>query len=42
MIEVKCPRCGKVTTYYLLDKETKTYRCGICGTKKSMKRNAHN
>ena len=26
-----CPECGKRTTFSLFDRETKTYRCNICG-----------
>lgn len=39
MIEIKCPRCGKVTKHFLSkDKKNKegVYRCSICcaGNKK--------
>lgn len=31
-VVVKCERCGRETTHSLMDAETRTYRCNICGT----------
>lgn len=37
IVTVKCERCGHETTHSLINAETKTYRCNVCGYSRTVK-----